>query len=762
MKLQALKQHTTTLVLSALVVAGLIYLRFVDRGSVTTAESEARKRNLLPAFRMDGLSEVRVFAQGKNARLYRGKEDEDGERPWMLELEGKHYPTDHQTVDQFLGSLDLGVAERKVDEQSISLAGMKLTEPRVRVSLTMDGKDMVLNIGGEAPTPPGAAYAQTQGQGPVVITAQLFSALNIDPEAFRARAFSPYLVSELGSIGLRGEGGTRKLVRADFGSSRTPAFRLDGSGALGKTRVRGAYVEQLLFALSNLQAERFLSAEQVNALPPPTVTLSLVPRDEKQPTFNIELGAPCPIESEKDDWVAAVRRDETNMAACVPKTVMEPLAQSEEAIADKQVFAATADAISELKISMGSEVLELARKDKGWHERAPHDRDIDADIGKSLVDSLLALSGTPASGNTDTKSGLEKPRAVLRVISAAEAESEDAGPGERIEEVEVGAEHEGFVYVRRLEDDSVLSVPADRASVLFPNELSLRSLQILSEPIKRLRALRIREGGRFQAFERTDTGSWALLSPNGKGLAADIGLVSDAAELLGGLRAERWISAEHPERYGLASPRMVIEAELGDEDSPEKEGEAHQHKTIKLSIGAAASDGSFAKLEGEDAVFVLPKSFEPAFSRWLFDRAALNFDTSAIRLVRLNTPSGKQCTVERGPNGLLSAGGDCASDGELPAKVRDTLSDLFAEGAASMGAAPKNEGFERPALTLAVQTSAEGKPKEIRLQIGAKDVFRGTEICYVRREGIDLSYAVQLRKLKPLLDALGSPSHSKE
>lgn len=752
MNAKTLKRHSTTLILSALALGGILYLRFVDRGSVTTAESEARKRNLLPAFRMDGISEIRLNSKGKTAKLYQGKEDGDGDRPWMLELEGHHYPTDRQTVDQFLGSLDYGVAERKVDENSISPSEMKLDRPRVHISLLMDGKTMNLSIGGEAASPEGAAYAQAEGRGPVVITGQLLSALNIDPQSFRARAFSPYLFAELASIELAGQGGGRKLIRAEFSGSRSPAFRLDGPEVLSKVRVKSSYTEQLLFSLSNLQAERFLSAEQVQTLPKAPVQISLRPRDEQKALVSIELGAPCPLGDDSEEWIAAVRKGEPPMAACVPKSVLAPMTKTASEMADDKLFAATADAVSELKMSMGKEVLELARKESEWHERTPHDRDIDADIGKSLLESLLSLTGTLEAGDP---AGFGEPRGVLRLISAAEAQTLDAGPGERIEEIEIGPEKNGTVWVRRLEDDKILSLPADKAAVLFPNELSLRSLQILDEPAKRIHRLRIRESGREQAFERSDEGSFKVLMPTGKGLSADLGLVSDAADALGKLRAERWVSAKDSGDFGLSSPRMVIEAELSD---PQQDPKDTKLKTIKVLVGAVAADGSFAKLADDDSIFILPKNVEAIFSRWLLDRSPLVIEAESLITATIESPSGKRCTLERGNNGILRASGDCANSPDLPAKVRDALSDLLAEGVISLGASPKTQGFEQPALTLSISTQSAGEPKHFQMKIGAKDIWRGTDICYVRREGLDLSFAVQYRKLKPLFGAVAEPS----
>jgi hypothetical protein len=52
---------------------------------------------------------------------------------------------------------------------------------------------------------------------------------------------------------------------------------------------------------------------------------------------------------------------------------------------------------------------------------------------------------------------------------------------------------------------------------------------------------------------------------------------------------------------------------------------------------------------------------------------------------------------------------------------------------------------------------ASGKPKRetARIVFGAGDVWRGTNIRYARRDGIEATYAVAQAKVRPLFEALG-------
>jgi hypothetical protein len=769
----AWRKHATTIVLSALALAGGVYALTVERGSVTTEESEARRKNLLEVWRSEAITELSVTARGKTARLFRGDPDEDGERPWRVEIGGQRYEADPQTVDQYLGSLELGVFERRVPPESVDRATFRLGDPRVAVSLTMDGRARRVVIGGEAPTPPGAAYAEVDGRGVVVITAQLRSALDVDPDAFRARSIAPYLALELAALHLDGEGGSRRIERASWAASRGPAFRFDGSGGFGKARVGQGAVDKLLFALAGLQAEEFLSGEQAAKVPAGRVTLTLIPSDSSKPRAVIEVGAPCPTQ---EDLVAAVRREPSPLAACVPKSAMDGLVMPAEALVDRRLVAASIDAVSEVKLAAGSDALELARKGSKWHLRAPSDREVEADIGRDFVESLLAVEATSLAPPSAPK--MTSPRGRARVISTTESIVTDAGEVDRIEELEIGPEEKGgVVYVRRLEDGALLEVPADRAAVLFPSDLALRSHTIWNEPVKRFRSLTLQEGDRTQRLRRTDDGGWELLEPKGRGLHADIGLATDLADLLGSLKAERWVPATDTPAttttakgaFGLDPPRMVIEAEVGDEDAP-PDG-AGNRRTLRLLLGAPAANGSFARTGDDPAVFIAPKRIEGASGRWLLDRSALVVEPASVIRATLEGAKGSKLVLERGAAGALTIVDTTnkrpSADPALVARaaaIRDAFGDLMAEGAVSVGKPEEAEGFgakTKPAMTVVIEREgapdASGKPKRetARIVFGAGDVWRGTNIRYARRDGIEATYAVAQAKVRPLFEALG-------
>jgi hypothetical protein len=464
----------------------------------------------------------------------------------------------------------------------------------------------------------------------------------------------------------------------------------------------------------------------------------------------IELGGACP--GHPDD-IVAIQREPARVSACVPQGALPSLTLPAAELVDRRLFAAPADEVTEIKLTAAGRSVELARKGPQWHLRAPVDRSLDAETGRGFLSGLLDVEADRLLAAADLKSlGLDPPRAKARIVSVMKAASPDGGEVERTETLEVGAEQGGVVYVRRAEDAAVAAVARERAQVLFPSELALRSRQLFDEAPESVRALRIEGGGRAQRLERGEGGHFRLLEPRGQGLAADDGLAQALAQTLATLSVERWVDEREgaDKGYGLDKPRLLIEAELSGE------ADAGGAKTLKVVLGAPAGAGSFARSGSDPAVFVAPRALEAAADRWLLDRAATQIDPEAIRSVTLRAEGGKKVVVEQSDGVFRLAGvpADPVSTAKAAA-IRDALSDLAAEGAVSIGKPDKSQGLEPPRLEITALPAAVSGGQPIRITLGAGDAFLGSSVVYARREGVDATYAIAQAKVRPLLEAAG-------
>jgi hypothetical protein len=256
-----------------------------------------------------------------------------------------------------------------------------------------------------------------------------------------------------------------------------------------------------------------------------------------------------------------------------------------------------------------------------------------------------------------------------------------------------------------------------------------------------------------QRIQRTTEGNWKLIEPSAQGIAADIGLTTDIASSLFPLKVERFVASKDDGTFGLDKPRIVVDADIGSGDAGVR--------NIRLLIGAPTTSGSFARIDGDDAVFVVPRVVETVTSQWLLDRAILSFDVGDIVKVTMTSKdkSRKPLVLKRVGDALRIEG---SSDTSRAAQLRDALGDLAPDGAVSVGAPTKEQGFDPPAFTMIVERVAlDAAPNEVnpdpqrtvRLTFGARDVFHGHDVVYVRRDGIDATYAMARSKAAAFLDS---------
>lgn len=748
------KRHATTIALSVLAASAALYVFVIDKGTVTTHEAEQRKRNLFPAWRVDDLTNVTIERSGKTATLTRRPPDAHGQRFWDIQLENDRFGAEQQQVDQLFGTLEFATYERIVESGSVDPNTLGLDHPRLRITVTMNDRPTILTLGANASSPPGSVFAEvktaTGTNATYVINKELTASLDNDPMLLRARRLVPYATPDIARFEFTSPTGTFHLEYAKPGSDE---MRLGGSTPDAKKRAARKTLDEFFVALARTDAASFLADDVADKASSPTTTITFIPKETSRPRGVLAVGGACPDNPEQ---VVAIQREPSRISACITKEIADGLNQTADSFVDKALFLSTIDEIQEIVFISGDKRLELARKGADFHQRAPVDRDVEGSAGRALLQALLGLRATKVLVDADRAAlGLDKPIGSIRLTALLPARGEDGGDDERIEEVFVGPAQGDEVAASLGKDGAVLMLPASALPDLFPSDLALRRLTVIDQPETVVRALRIEQGDRVQRIERTAEGGWKLTEPTGRGLAADIGLGSDVATTLFPLKAERFVASKDDGTFGLDKPRLVIDADVGSGDAGAR--------NIRLLLGAPTTSGSFARLEGDDAVFVVPRSVETVAGQWLLDRAVFAFDLGDVVKVTVTPkdPKKKPLVLERSGDALRIAA--APGDTDKAARLRDALGDLAPYAAVSVGAPRTEQGFEPPAFMLVVERvkpDAEAKDpnidprRTVRLQFGARDVYRGHEIVYVRREGIDATYVVDRTKATTFLDML--------
>jgi hypothetical protein len=443
------RRAVTPVALVVLAAAAAGYAYVFDRGAVTSADRQARRREVFPSFAARDVQRVELARDGE--RIVLERVSGAGATGWAMRSPRQEL-ADPAAVESLLQELDLAIRLRDVEPAKAT----GLDSPRVRGGVSVGSLEYRFALGAPASVPDGASYMRVDGEGTFVIGSALSAQLLRGADAYRDRVLVPFGAARTQRIEIRArQGAALALVRSG------QVFRVEGG-----PRASRAAVERVLGGLSGIRAEAFLPDDEADrsvAADASSLTVLVEPIEAGIARVELRFGGACPGVA---GGVVVVRASPDRRSACVPTSAVEALRDAREGLADERVFYARKDEVAELRlepVGAGSAALDLARRGAGWHERSPEDRDLsgpEAEVANALVERLMALRST---GPTTPASGERlAPRALATIVRVD-------GVTER---VELGAPTgDGKAQVLRVEDGAILRVPAQAARDLETRRL---------------------------------------------------------------------------------------------------------------------------------------------------------------------------------------------------------------------------------------------------------------------------------------------------
>lgn len=696
---------------------GTLGVVWATRETATTAELESRKNKLLPSFRKDAVTRLVLSQDGKELQL---DADQAGEfrivKPWPERA-------DIATVNQLLGSLDLASTLRAADGLSAEQAG--LTGHALGISLEMGGKTQLLKLGGPAPSPAGARYAEVTSDGVTrryVVSQGVSSELSIAFDKFREPRLLDYGRSELATLELTQGGQKLRLAQAEHG-----AFFVELAN--GRELASREVTERVFNALARLSTEHFIEAGVARqALGASALRVTLTLTDKSLAPIHLAFGA-CPG-SPDEALVLKEQAGKAERAGCIPSELVSALGVTAEDARLPGPFAARQDEVEELRIARGNQKLELARKDKAFLLRAPKSSEVPLDAGNARISALVEAKGERPSSTDLGQLGLAPAagEVSIQITGANEA-------SHRTETALVGKPRsDGSVCVKRNADGVILCFGAEAARAFEPDASLLKGLTLFRFAPSDLASFSIETSSLREAVRRDPEGSYQLEEP--QGFKHDGALVADVVQTLGTLQAVRWVSLSDEASLGFKPPRLharfTLAAGVGERE---------------LEVGAATSGGFFARVGGEPGVFVLPRSVVDTLSTPLLDRALVPVPEAELLGIQLESGA-RSLSASRAPG----PGGERWT-GTIPSETVEAILALKAEQALHVGPANPLEGFAKPALIVRFSTKSGKSP---RLLLGAKGTLDDAPIAYARLDGVDATFALSGRVAAMLRDSLDS------
>jgi hypothetical protein len=699
-----LRAHATSIAL-ALLAAGAVVYAYVGRGSVTEAEKKTREGSVFAAWRREELARIVIDHGAEHIALERTKDDAGDAEWWLRAPRGEK--ADAESADKLAAALEFASVARKVDPGA-SVPGWDA--PRARGEVAMGALTYRFTLGGEAPTPPGSAYLRLDGAGTVVVGRDLVTALLAGADTYRSRAVVPYLSIELARLDVKSATGAVAIERADDVS-----FKLAPSGL----RASRSKLDVLWGALAEARAEAFLPDAVADGLvASPRVSITMTPKGGRTPGL-LRVGDACPGNA---DDVAVVRDAPTRLSACAPKGILAGLGMTEAELVDTHLFAAHDDEVAELRIESLAPparggAIELARKENGWRERSPAERDLTGEAAEAAASLVTLVAG--AEGSSPRASGKEEPFAAVGRVTLRRAD------GDTAEVVELGPpDAAGDVPVRRLFDGARLRVAAAVARNLTPRAVAFRGREPWTPRIEGAPVASIETRCEGLAQRATHDGdSWTMRTPAGFGV--DNATVLGVIDAVTRARVESWAADVDDGHFGFGAPPCFIALTLRLDGGD---------RVARIELGSDGEGGIYARTADDPGVFVAPVALRERARTWLVDLHGL-VPAEVLRV-----------TLERGGKRLsfgADAGEPLGADAVLAA-----ASVLRADSVVHLGAALADEGFARPSLVL----TASGGSGARRVVFGRDGLAGTAPIVYARVDGVDATFAVDRDRTRPFLE----------
>ncbi len=740
------RSAVTPVALVVLAVGAVSYAYFVDRGRVSDADRAARRRDVFPSFRVEGVRRVELVHGSEKLVLER---EVDAGDAWVM-AGSRRDAIDAAAVDALLRELEMATRVRDVQDGD----AVGLGAPRVRGAVTIGPLEYRFVLGADAVAPEGAAYMSVEGEGAFVVGRSLKVQLLRGASAYRDRTFVPYGASEVARIEVRGQSGTGGFVLERHGTS----FRVGGGAGL---RASSAAVDRLFGAIADARAQMFLDDAATGSVgSEEDMAVAVMPRDSTRPPVRLLVGGACPLDGDAHEPivlagsrpvtngiqdVVVARTEPSPMFACVDKALGEALAVSPDSLVDPSPLIAHADEIEELRIERvdipgadGARV-ELARRGGGWHERAPVDRDLgtgDVDSANALA---AALADARATGVRRAEPGDRFPvHARVTIVRTGAAASE-------VVETSV-PDASGVVLARRPDDGAVMRLARTVAVRFEPHPIALDSHAVWAAPFDPA-AVTVIDDSCTRATERLELqdGTWRTRAFDVDGRSA-----AELSTSFAHARAEAWVSEGDEgafgfEREGSCAVMLTLQP-LTDGGPPRRVG---------MIFGESGEGGVYARTLDGPGVFVVPVSLRAMASRPAVDRGRFRIDVATLtRLVLTRNGDKLVLSRPRPDDPIVRMDGEDAGPDDA---IERALAALRADDTVHTGPPVREEGLDHPTLEIEATRRAEGgPPTETRIAIGAlgAETREGATAAYFARiAGVDATFLVPRDVVDAILEA---------
>lgn len=714
----------STIILGVIAAALLAFILLHERDMLSSADIEKRKHHVLTRFVRDRVTRVEIRRNGKAVVLERAPDPalEGTFGPWK-ESAPMQVAVDQEAIDVLLGELEWLQPRRVIENLSAEdQQRFGFTKPRMEVRYALGKQRGVLLVGNDEPTGLGLYARGDDTDKAFIVGKDLFEALDHDGGHFHTKELHHgVFVFAASALTVKTPLGDRR------GDLRDGVWWMD---APYKALLSTVEVEAVVKAFDQLRAKRFVASKitgpETYGLNTPRLVLTVERKrassKELSTPVTLRVGAACGDHAQE----TFIQVDQ-GPVMCAADEDLSKLSRPIEELVDRTPFPADPEGVVEIRLDAAGRSISLTKKEERWLLRATGAaKEIEADriAVTEWIKSLRALSFTSRRPDSTEPTGAD--------LVTLTVKSSSAGPGIKIR---VRTAEDGAVFVLRGDESAWLQFEAPARELLTPFAARFRSLELVQEGDAQLTSVQVTRAGTTERVVRKGE-AWALESPVVGD--ADPIVMADVGHLLSRLSAVRFVADVATAEQGLGATATRVTFKIGATDRT-------------LALGAAASDGVFAQLGGDQAVFVVPTRLIETVTQGFLAKTALATPLERIRAIAVTT--GARSVRLKRDGERFAVEGDANVESTAVTATVERIARLRAESVVHYGSATPDEALAKPRLQITVETTdTGGAAQRHEIVMGAATGAAEAPQVFARRSDLDATLTVAASSFDRLME----------
>src|SRR5436189_589595 len=573
----------TTLVLAAITLGVLAYLRFVEMKQPSTEEAKRQAQNVV-TFDRNKINGI-VIQNGDEKIEMRRRDNR-----WRLETPIKDQ-TDSSLIENLLSDLenwqkDGTISAKEVDADKTKLNEYGLHKAKLRLKLIGQDRPPEILFGKDAALE-GKMYVRFENSKETFLAGQsVRQDIDKKPEEFRDRKLTDLITAQVSRIILKTPAGEMELQKKG-----------DHWDIVKPLRARGddQKIADLIAQVTTARIQQFVAGDHGDlhayGLAEPRGAITLFTQEDKRGQLLQIGGVP---EKEKDQLY--VRFAPRGFVYTLPKKIEEVLDTKPNDLRGRHLVRIDTSILDRITIDApGKGKTVLARKGENWtivsRKNAPANSGEVRRLIERLQNEQLTRFVEDVASNLP-KYGLDKPQLQLTFSSFASENTAETKAGEQPFATIVFGKADGDnVYARLGDEPFVVAVRRSLLDQLSTDPLQWQDLWIFKFKPEQIHRLSVAANNE-SSLVRNAKGEWTWV--NG-GESINQTNLESLLTTLSNLHAVRWVAATAPQQ-GFDKPQLAITFTTSLDDK----------SSHKLLIGSKDGDGTwFARADEREGTFVV-------------------------------------------------------------------------------------------------------------------------------------------------------------